>query len=58
MFRLLAAENLGVTLSRCVTFEGYFGEIQRDAAVTLPARAAMRRMNNSRVNFKHHGTIP
>ena len=58
MFLLLAAENLRVTLSRGVTFEGYFGEIQRDAAVTLPARAAMRRMNNSRVNFKHHGSIP
>lgn len=24
----------------------------------LPIRPAMRRMNNSRVNFKHHGSIP
>jgi hypothetical protein len=38
--------------------EGYFDEIAKVTGVQLPARSAMRRMNNSRVNFKHHGSIP
>ena len=58
MFLLLAAEHLNVNLTRGVTFDGYFGEIQDSARVQLPIRPAMRRMNNSRVNFKHHGSIP
>jgi hypothetical protein len=58
MFLLLAAEHLGVTLPKHVTFEGYFDEIAKATGMQLPARNAMRRMNNSRVNFKHHGSIP
>ena len=58
MFLLLAGEYLGVSLSRNVTFDGYFGEIEKGSGMQLPLRAAMRRMNNSRVNFKHHGSIP
>lgn len=58
MFLLLAAEHLDVNLSNGVNFDGYFGEIRRDAGIELPARPAMRRMNRSRVNFKHHGSIP
>jgi hypothetical protein len=58
MFVLLVAEHRGVTLPKRVTFEGYFDEIAKVTGVQLPARSAMRRMNNSRVNFKHHGSIP
>jgi hypothetical protein len=58
MFLLLAAEYLGVSLSKGVTFDGYFGEIEKGSGTQLPLRPAMRRMNNSRVNFKHHGSIP
>jgi len=58
MFLLLAAEHLNVNLTRGVTFDSYFSEIQASARVQLPIRPAMRRMNNSRVNFKHHGSIP
>jgi hypothetical protein len=58
MFLLLAAEHLGVTLPKHVDFEGYFNEITKATGLQLPARNAMRRMNNSRVNFKHHGSIP
>lgn len=58
MFLLLAAEHLGVTLPKGVMFEGYFEEIKKATGMQLPARNAMRRMNNSRVNFKHHGSIP
>ena len=58
MFLLLAAEHLNVSLTRGVTFEGYFAEIQSASGVQLPSRPAMRRMNSSRVNLKHHGSIP
>jgi hypothetical protein len=58
MFLLLAAEHLGVTLPKHVDFEGYFNEIAKATGMQLPARNAMRRMNSSRVNFKHHGSIP
>lgn len=58
MFLLLSAEHLGVALSRGVNFDGYFTEIKNGANLELPARPALRRMNNSRVNFKHHGSIP
>jgi hypothetical protein len=58
MFLLLAAEHLGVSLDRNTTFDGYWTQIAAQASVQLPSRNAMRRMNNSRVNFKHHGSIP
>lgn len=58
MFLLLAAEHLGVNLDRNTTFDGYWTQIAAQASVQLPSRNAMRRMNNSRVNFKHHGSIP
>jgi hypothetical protein len=58
MFLLLAAEHLNVNLPKGVTFDGYFGEIRASTDVQLPIRPAMRRMNNTRVNFKHHGSIP
>jgi hypothetical protein len=58
MFLLLAAEHLGVSLDRNTTFDGYWTQIATQASVQLPSRSAMRRMNNSRVNFKHHGSIP
>lgn len=58
MFLLLAAEQLRVNLTKGVNFDGYFGEIEKGSGTRLPLRPAMRRMNNSRVNFKHHGSIP
>ncbi len=58
MFLLLAAEHLGVNLDRNTTFDGYWTQIAAQASLQLPSRNAMRRMNNSRVNFKHHGSIP
>jgi len=58
MFLLLVAEHLNVSLDRNTTFDGYWTQIGAQASVQLPSRAAMRRMNNSRVNFKHHGSIP
>lgn len=58
MFLLLAAEHLNVNLDRNTTFDGYWTQIAAQAGVQLPSRNAMRRMNNSRVNFKHHGSIP
>jgi len=58
MFLLLAAEHLGVNLTANVTFEGYFDQIKQGAGIELPARPAMRRMNRSRVNLKHHGSVP
>jgi hypothetical protein len=39
-------------------FDGYWSQVAAQASVQLPSRNAMRRMNNSRVNFKHHGSIP
>ena len=35
MFLLLAAEHLRVNLSRNVTFDGYFSEIERDSGIQL-----------------------
>jgi hypothetical protein len=58
MFLLLAAEHLRVNLDRKTTFEGYWDQIASYADIQLPSKPAMRRMNNSRVNFKHHGSIP
>lgn len=58
MFLLLAAEHLKVNLDRNTTFDGYWTQIATQQGVQLPSRSAMRRMNNSRVNFKHHGSIP
>jgi hypothetical protein len=58
MFLLLAAEHRGVNLDRNTTFDGYWTQVAAQAGVQLPSRNAMRRMNNSRVNFKHHGSIP
>jgi hypothetical protein len=58
MFLLLAAESLNVSLSKSVVFDGYWTEIAQHSGTQLPNRPAMRRMNNSRVNFKHHGSIP
>lgn len=58
MFLLLAAEHLNVSLDRNTSFDGYWTQIAAQASVQLPSRNAMRRMNNSRVNFKHHGSIP
>ena len=58
MFLLLAAEHLRVNLDRNTTFDGYWTQIAAQATLQLPSRNAMRRMNNSRVNFKHHGSIP
>jgi len=58
MFLLLAAEHLRVNLPRNITFEGYWDQIAQHSGTQLPGRPAMRRMNNSRVNFKHHGSIP
>jgi len=58
MFLLLAAEHLGVSLDRNTTFDDYWTQIAAQASVQLPSRNAMRRMNNSRVNFKHHGSMP
>jgi hypothetical protein len=58
MFLLLAAEHLNVGLDKNTNFDGYWTQIAARAGVELPSRNAMRRMNNSRVNFKHHGSIP
>jgi hypothetical protein len=58
MFLLLAAEHLGINLDKNTTFEGYWDQIAKKSGTELPGRPAMRRMNNSRVNFKHHGSIP
>lgn len=58
MFLLLAAEHLGVNLTTNVSFDGYWNQISENAGVQLPGRPAMRRMNKSRVNLKHHGSIP
>jgi hypothetical protein len=58
MFLLLAAEHLGVNLNSNTTFDGYWTQIADQTARQLPSRPAMRRMNKSRVNFKHHGSIP
>ncbi len=58
MFLLLAAEYLGVGLDRHTTFDGYWTQIDAQAGIQLSSRNAMRRMNNDRVNFKHHGSIP
>jgi hypothetical protein len=59
MFLLLAAEHLlGVAVPKNTAFEGYWDLIAAKANVELPGRAPMRRMNKSRVSFKHHGYIP
>jgi hypothetical protein len=58
MFLGLAADHLGVNLSRNVTFDGYFAEIKQGANVELPGRHPMQRMNRSRVGLKHHGLFP
>src|SRR6266568_2878239 len=58
MFLLLAAEHLGVNLDKNTTFERYWDQIAQQSGTQLPAKSAMRRMNGSRVNFKHHGSIP
>ncbi|MFI1401075.1 hypothetical protein [Streptomyces sp. NPDC020681] len=59
-FLRLAADHLGVSLSKSVTFIGYWSEIQSGmpGQAALPSKAAMNRMNNLRVQFKHHGTFP
>ncbi|QMU78856.1 hypothetical protein GXW83_27310 [Streptacidiphilus sp. PB12-B1b] len=59
-FLRLAADHLGVSLSKNVTFLGYWSEIKSGstANITLPSKAPMDRMNSLRVGFKHHGTIP
>jgi hypothetical protein len=58
MFLLLAAEHLKVNLPKGMTFDSYWDQIEKQSGTQLPGRPAMRRMNNSRVNFKHHGSIP
>lgn len=58
MFLLLAAEHLNVNLPGNVTFENYWEQIAQRSGTQLPGKPAMRRMNKSRVNFKHHGSIP
>jgi hypothetical protein len=58
MFLLLAAEHLNVNLDRNTSFDSYWTQIGARPGMQLPSRNAMRRMNNSRVNFKHHGSIP
>ncbi|MFE9743223.1 hypothetical protein [Streptomyces sp. NPDC006477] len=59
-FLRLAADHLEVSLSKNVTFAGYWSEIQphTPGQAPLPSKAAMNRMNNLRVAFKHHGTFP
>jgi hypothetical protein len=57
-FLLLAAEHLNVNISQKTTFDGYWGEIGAVLGAPLPSKAAMRRMNNLRVNLKHHGSFP
>jgi hypothetical protein len=37
---------------------GYWTQIAAQAQVQLPSRNAMGRMNNTRVNYKHHGSFP
>ncbi|MFJ9988099.1 hypothetical protein ACIQUD_29510 [Streptomyces globisporus] len=59
-FLRLAADHLGVSLPRNVTFTGYWSEIEphTPGQAPLPSKPAMNRMNNLRVAFKHHGTFP
>jgi hypothetical protein len=58
MFLQLAAEHLNVSLEPFVPFDEYFTKIQKVTRVELPSRRAMHRMNKSRVNLKHYGSIP
>lgn len=49
---------LGVDLQKSSTFESYWKATLDQKNITLPGRGAMKRMNDARVGFKHHGLIP
>ncbi|MGW5348911.1 hypothetical protein ACWERV_00130 [Streptomyces sp. NPDC004031] len=51
-----AADFLRVNVNPRITFLEYWGQIK--PVVELPGQAAMRRLNDARVSFKHHGTFP
>ena len=49
---------LAVELQKSSIFEGYWKEIQSQKDIALPGRGPMKRMNDARVSFKHHGLVP
>ncbi|MYX32254.1 MULTISPECIES: hypothetical protein [unclassified Streptomyces] len=49
---------LGVQLEKSSTFESYWTATQKQKNIVLPSRGPMKRMNDARVAFKHHGLIP
>ncbi|WP_408993572.1 hypothetical protein [Streptomyces sp. 1268] len=49
---------LGVELQKSSTFESYWKATQEQKEIVIPGRGPMKRMNDARVGFKHHGLIP
>ncbi|WP_329325863.1 hypothetical protein [[Kitasatospora] papulosa] len=49
---------LGVELQKSSTFESYWKATQDQKNIVIPGRGPMKRMNDARVGFKHHGLIP
>jgi hypothetical protein len=49
---------LRVELQKSSTFESYWKATQDQKNIVLPGRGSMKRMNDARVAYKHHGLIP
>jgi hypothetical protein len=52
----LAAEHLGVEVRPGISFMEYWGAFKPE--FDLPSKASMKRLNETRVNLKHHGVFP
>lgn len=57
-FLRLAADHTGISLSKNITFAGYWKELEPGLSAPLPGRGPMERLNDVRVKFKHHGIAP
>ncbi|MFI6689028.1 hypothetical protein [Streptomyces sp. NPDC050485] len=57
-FLRLAADHTGISLTKAVTFAGYWKELEPGLSGPLPSRGPMERLNEVRVKFKHHGIAP
>ncbi|KZB86271.1 hypothetical protein [Amycolatopsis regifaucium] len=53
-----AAGFLEVELQKSSTFDSYWKATQEQKNITLSGRGPMKRMNDARVGFKHHGLVP
>jgi hypothetical protein len=61
LFLQLAADHLGASLPQRVTFMEYWRQLDPASlpgGVRLSGERPMRRLNDLRIAFKHHGTLP